>query len=256
MDVTNKKCVIQSVQSVLAADLSCSTHDLLSDHVSVHRAEQHAGGFRFPYREQSLSILTLGKGAAISCNEERMAWAQHELGQISRDQLFSVHTMGRIDNYLRQNNQYLAGPDLKYVCTIEDLRDLNIPRDVTITIHDCHTVSSLYAHKQFQHALTFNPNSDRPDMLAAVAEYKGATVGIAGASADCDTMWQIGVDVLPEYQGLGIGKAIVGRLTRAILEEGIIPYYSTSLHNLQSRQLAVSLGYWPAWMQLYARYLE
>jgi len=78
-------------------------------------------------------------------------------------------------------------------------------------------------------------------------------VGIAGASADCELMWQIGVDVLPEYQGLGIGKALVGTLTKAVLEKGVLPYYSTEVSHLQSRQLAVSLGYWPAWVQLYAR---
>jgi GNAT superfamily N-acetyltransferase len=66
-------------------------------------------------------------------------------------------------------------------------------------------------------------------------------------------MWQIGVDVLPEYQGLGIGKAIVGSLTRAVLDEGVLPYYSTAVSNLQSRQLATRLGYRPAWIELYTR---
>jgi len=89
--------------------------------------------------------------------------------------------------------------------------------------------------------------------LAAVAEYGGIIVGIAGASEDCELMWQIGVDVLPEFQSRGIGKALVGKLTRALFHEGIVPYYSASLSNMQSRQLAVSLGYWPAWIQIYAR---
>jgi predicted GNAT family acetyltransferase len=111
----------------------------------------------------------------------------------------------------------------------------------------------LYGYTRFKHALSFRTDSLRPDMMAAVAVCDGTVVGIAGASADSETMWQIGVDVLPEYQEKGIGKAIVGTLTLSILREGVTPYYSTITSNLQSRQLAASLGYWPAWVEMYAR---
>lgn len=89
--------------------------------------------------------------------------------------------------------------------------------------------------------------------MAVAAFCDGKVVGIAGASEDCELMWQIGVDVLPEFQGLGIGKAIAGTLTKAVLDEGVLPYYSTEVSNLQSRQLAISIGYWPAWVELYDR---
>ncbi|WP_274648884.1 GNAT family N-acetyltransferase [Paenibacillus humicola] len=107
----------------------------------------------------------------------------------------------------------------------------------------------------FKNALSFNPESSRPDILAAVAECDENIVGVAGASADCETMWQIGVDVVPAYQGLGIGKALVGTLTKAVLNEGIVPYYSAAVSHLHSRRLALSLGYWPAWIHVYAREL-
>lgn len=37
-------------------------------------------------------------------------------------------------------------------------------------------------------------------------------IGIAVCSADTPELWQIGIDVLPEYRGRGIAKALVSLL--------------------------------------------
>ena len=47
--------------------------------------------------------------------------------------------------------------------------------------------------------LVFDKN--RPDMLAVAAIDGDKIMGMAGASADNKTMWQIGIDVLPKYRG-------------------------------------------------------
>jgi predicted GNAT family acetyltransferase len=91
-------------------------------------------------------------------------------------------------------------------------------------------------------------------MLEAVARINGEIVGVAGASAHCDAMWQIGVDIVEGKRGLGIGRAIVGQLTAEVLARGRVPYYSTVVSNLRSAQLALGLGYKLAWVELYARY--
>ncbi|GGD77967.1 hypothetical protein GCM10010911_39960 [Paenibacillus nasutitermitis] len=182
-----------------------------------------------------------------------MDWVRQNLGHLTRGQIFSIPTMTMIEEYVRRDNQFIAGPDQKYVCSSDDLAEFNIPQGISISTYDRSNVIKLYEHTVFRHALSYQSDSPRPDRLASVAEHKGKIVGIAGASEDSELMWQVGVDVLPEYQGLGIGKAIVGTLTKRIINEGIVPYYSTEVSNLQSRQLAISLGYKPAWIQLYAR---
>ena len=42
-------------------------------------------------------------------------------------------------------------------------------------------------------------------------------VGLTGCSADCETMWQIGIDVLPEYRKQGIASCLTNRIAREIL---------------------------------------
>jgi hypothetical protein len=40
-------------------------------------------------------------------------------------------------------------------------------------------------------------------------------------------------------------------LAAAILERGHLPYYSTTVANLASRNLAIGVGFWPAWIELW-----
>ncbi|WP_199618323.1 GNAT family N-acetyltransferase [Paenibacillus alkalitolerans] len=249
----HRESTLSTVRKLLSANLSCLENDFSRTGTFVYEAEKREGGFRFPFREKSLSVVTMGKGVIISCNSERMAWVKEQLGQLHRGQIFSAAAIGRMQQYVSKDHQYIAGPDQKYVCSSYDTKPFELPEGLNVTLVQRNEVPSLYAYNGFNHALSYRVDNPRPDVLATVAEFNGEIVGIAGASEDSELMWQIGVNILDEYQGRGIGKALVGTLTNAILNEGAVPYYSTEVSNLQSRQLAISLGYWPAWVELYAR---
>lgn len=91
------------------------------------------------------------------------------------------------------------------------------------------------------------------DRLAVGAYERGNLVGLAGCSADCDTMWQIGVDVLPEYRRRGIACALTNRLARETFERGLIPFYSISWANIRSMKNAVRSGFRPGWVEAAAK---
>lgn len=76
---------------------------------------------------------------------------------------------------------------------------------------------------------------------------------MAGCSADTPEMWQIGIDVLPEYRGKGIGKTLVALLRDEVLRRGFIPYYGTSLSNICSWKIALSCGFVPTWIETESR---
>ncbi|WP_252232948.1 GNAT family N-acetyltransferase, partial [Clostridium sp. ZBS15] len=80
--------------------------------------------------------------------------------------------------------------------------------------------------KRFQEALAFDKNN--PDMLAVAAFDGDKIMGMAGASADSKNMWQIGIDVLPEYRSKRIGRSLVALLKNEILRRGKVPFYNTS----------------------------
>ena len=66
-------------------------------------------------------------------------------------------------------------------------------------------------------------------------------------------MWQIGVDVLPEYRQLGIASALTSSLAKEILHNGKVPFYCSAWSNIRSVRNAVKSGFIPAWVEITAK---
>lgn len=88
------------------------------------------------------------------------------------------------------------------------------------------------------------------DVIGAGAYDGDELIGLAGASADCDSMWQIGIDVLPEYRRKGIAAALTSKLAVEILIRDIVPFYCCAWSNIGSIRNAIASGFRPAWVQL------
>ena len=111
-------------------------------------------------------------------------------------------------------------------------------------------LENLYS-EQWEHCLTFD-NRER-DVLAVGAYDDSELIGLAGCSADCETMYQIGVDVLPEYRRNGVASAVTSKLALEILKLGKVPFYCAAWSNIQSVRNAIKSGFRPAWVELTAR---
>lgn len=109
---------------------------------------------------------------------------------------------------------------------------------------DCYT-------REWKNALC-EKRKDR-DMLAAGAYENGRLIGLAGVSADCGTMWQIGVDVLAPYRKQGVASTLTNRLAREVLERGFVPFYCAAWSNVKSRKNAVRSGFCPGWVEVIAK---
>ena len=79
----------------------------------------------------------------------------------------------------------------------------------------------------------------------------GVLLGMAGATNDSDSMWQIGINVMPEAEGLGIGSMLVAVLKNEILKRGKLPFYGTSMSHIASQRVALGAGFVPMWAELY-----
>jgi len=68
------------------------------------------------------------------------------------------------------------------------------------------------------------------DMFVSAAFENDKIIGMAGCSADCDSMWQIGVDVLPEYRRKGVARHLLLILLLKYSKE--VKYRSTAVPGL------------------------
>lgn len=101
---------------------------------------------------------------------------------------------------------------------------------------------------RFDEAFCFSEES--PDVLAVAAIIDDEIVGMAGASADSASFWQIGINVNKNFEGRHIASGIVSILKADILQKGIVPYYGTSFSNLASQHVAAKAGFEVAWVEL------
>lgn len=108
-------------------------------------------------------------------------------------------------------------------------------------------IETFRGDSRFANALGFS--RDRPDVQVLVALAEGNPVGMAGASQDSQLMRQIGVDVLPEHRGRGLASYLVQSLALAVLEAGYVPFYGTSPSHIVSQQVALKVGFEPAWFE-------
>ena len=93
--------------------------------------------------------------------------------------------------------------------------------------------------------------------MLGVGTYDGERlVGLAGCSADAEEMWQIGVDVLPEYRRQGIASALTSKLALEILKRNKVPFYCTAWSNIRSVRNAIKSGFLPAWVEMTVKPIE
>lgn len=88
------------------------------------------------------------------------------------------------------------------------------------------------------------------DILGVGAYDGNEMVGLAACSADCEDMWQIGVDVLPKYRRQGIASALTSALAKEIINRHKVPFYCTAWSNIRSVRNAVKSGFVPAWVEM------
>ena len=101
------------------------------------------------------------------------------------------------------------------------------------------------------HALTFS--STQPDVLAIAAMDEGEIIGMAGASSDGKYLWQIGIDIAQDYEGLGLASFLVSLVRDRILSKGIVPFYGTSESHALSMRVGMKAGFAPAWAEIFVR---
>lgn len=155
----------------------------------------------------------------------------------------------KINDYLTPYALQSSGTALFFTAGKELFRPsaLEQPAGYSFTWLSPELMETFRGDTRFSNALGFS--KDRPDAQVLVAFCEGDAVAMAGASADSQLMRQIGIDVVAEHRGQGLGSSMVRRLAEAVLEAGYVPFYGTSPSHILSQQVALNAGFEPAWYE-------
>ena len=233
------KEMLHIVQTQLATDLNCTPADLNGEQGSFifMEAQDNPGRRPFPRNEHHFEMLTMGKAIVVSATPDILNVVKPMLDGKDHYEAFSM--------------PFVYGQGLYYLPDLAQIKPIAAPSGFIYEIVEQNNIPSLYQHEGFRNAIQYDINHPRPDILMILAKKDGQIVGMAGASNDCKMMWQVGMDVLPEYRNYGLAAYLVNRLTLEILERGYIPYYGTGTSNIASQRVAHRVGYYPAWVCVY-----
>ncbi len=116
-------------------------------------------------------------------------------------------------------------------------------------------VSKIELSEGFENALTFK-NGICISNIAYCAYKDGKIIGVAGADKIDDDIWEVGIEVLPEYRKEGLATILTKNLTMKILEKNIVPIWCASASNIGSQAVAVNSDYIPLWMESFGDIFE
>jgi len=135
---------------------------------------------------------------------------------------------------------------------LPDMTKIKPPKaDFDIVILHGRDVETLYEDKRFGHALDYVAESEtKHDVLAVAGYINNSIIGVAAASNNYETMWAVGIDVLPEHRNKGVAAVLTSVITNEVLKKGIVPYWYCGWSNIASRNTAINSGYKSAWVTI------
>ena len=249
-----KQEILAAAMRQTAVDYSCSEEDLRRDTNVIVESKPSASASRYLSVPHLCALVSYGGNVVAACRKDLIPEvAAFVNSQEKTYRCFETPQIYSLNKVLAKagaqvtwmHNFYLPDPDAVFGAELpcafetrvlhpEDFRNLYVP--------------------EWSNALC----ADRKELdMLGVGAYDGERlVGLAACSADCPEMWQIGIDVLPEYRRRGIASALTNRLAREIFACGKIPFYAAAWSNIRSIKNGLRSGFRPAWVELICKPVE
>ena len=252
--MTNQE-ILKIAMAQSAVDLSAdASHFEKSENVVV-TSQESDGARRYLRLPFSCQLVSYGNNVVASVSPEFREIAENYINKYPVEHLFETPHLHVLNEALMAKGQKICFMAEYFLPGVEVLRQRTVedacPYELRILTQE--DFAELYL-PEWSNALC----KDRRhlDVLGVGAYDNGRLIGLAGCSADCDTMWQIGIDVLPEYRRQGIASALTSRLAVEILNRGKVPFYCAAWCNIKSVRNAIKSGFRPAWVEMTAKSCE
>ena len=211
-DMTNQE-IMRIAMEQSARDLNCRAEDFLRSENVIVKSYIGPEARRYYKEPVPCNLVSYGNNIVASVKDEYREIVETYMEHYTFYHCFETPNMLVLDEALRKEGQRVCFMAEYFLPDIDLLRPLECPYELKLL--EQKDFAELYIDT-WSNALC----ADRKelDVLGIGAYEHGRLIGLAGCSADCDAMWQIGVDVLPEFRRKGIASALTGRLALEIIE--------------------------------------
>ena len=234
-----------------AKDLGCQPEDFIRNENVVVPFALGPGAKKYYKLPIGGSFISYGNNVAAAATEECFAAVNDYVKKVAFYHCFETPGILWLNKRLEPVGQTVCFMAEYYLPDVDRLKELPCPCALRVLTQA--DFAELYL-PEWSNALC----SDRKHLdILGVGAYDGdKLVGLAGCSADAEEMWQIGVDVLPEYRRRGIASAMTSRLALEILKRDKVPFYCSAWSNIRSARNAIKSGFLPAWAEMTIKTIE
>lgn len=236
-----------------AIDSNCNWKDFTVHKNKVVISKKNPDARKYLELPFFCDLTSYGNNIVASLSEELREITTRYINKFSTEHCFETPNLHELRNYIHplgydvcfMAEYSLPDIDLLIEAKLAEILQRKCPYEIRVI--ERKSLEKLYK-PQWRNALC--EKRKELDVIGVGAYHKGKLIGLAGASADCKTMWQIGIDILPEYRRKGIASVLTSKLAVEILHQGIVPFYCCAWSNIGSIRNAIASGFRPAWVQL------
>lgn len=251
----HKKCYIQKTIYAPAEQDEAGKQPLAGRYSALEGARRYAGNDAF-----LKAIICMGQ-LFLAVDEQIYDWAVEKFADCEPEWFCAYSNLRMIDEKLQKYGRRIADTHV-YFLPEEDCGKEQQTAEQRYVWYEQEQLLAFLENNPFRRALGFSPT--QPDRIAVAALKKEGNpsepenvveniAGMAGVSEDGIYLWQIGIDVIREYEGRGLAADLVTRLKEEVLRRGRIPFYGTSESHTVSQTVALKAGFVPAWTEIYVK---
>lgn len=231
-----------------ACDCGCAPEDFWRSESVITVSRKNPQARKYLPLPFACDMVSYGSNVVAQTREDLMAPVGEYLRRYPASHAFETPHIHALDDLLREHGLKVCFMAEYFLPDVERVKE--IPCAYELRLLRQPDFAQLYL-PQWSNALC--EKRKELDVFGVGAYAGGELIGLAGCSADCESMYQIGVDVLPEYRGQGISSALTSRLALEILALGKVPFYCAAWCNIRSVRNGITSGFKPAWVELTAR---
>lgn len=242
--MTNRE-ILDIAMAQSAIDLNCNSDDFMSTENKIVLSGTNPMARSYLELPFACNLVSYGNNIVASVQKEYEDIVRQYIDKYVVWHCFETPNMHVLNDKFQKHGMRVCFMAEYWLPDLSALKEQACSYELRILKQE--DFSELYV-EQWSNALC--EKRKQLDVLGVGAYERGRLVGLAGCSADCHTMWQIGVDVLPEYRRKGIASALTSRLALEILEREKVPFYCCAWSNIKSARNAIKSGFRPAWVEM------
>lgn len=231
-----------------AIDCNCRAEDFWNEENIIVVSEKHEHARKYLELPFSCQLVSYGNNIVASVQEPYVEVVKKYLANYDMAHCFETPNLHVLNEALLPYGQKICFMAEYFLPDVDNLKEKACEYECRLL--EQKDFADLYL-QEWSNALC--EKRKQLDILGVGAYHDGKLIALAGCSADCDTMWQIGIDVLPEYRRQGLAMALTSKLALEILKRGKVPFYCAAWCNLKSVRNALKSGFKPAWIEMTAK---